>query len=146
MNSCEDTHLGFLDQEVYKGYIYKEKMKYINKEIQFLHPNFFFKHIKVDIFRIRYFNYFTYHDYHKNKNIFSQGNLVDYIYFIKEGEIDISFDQTIITLNELVIKCSRLLGKAVNECKNLTTEFKEYSNELYKKRHIRVKLVIFRLE
>lgn len=118
-------------------------MKFINKEIQYLHPNFFFKHIKVDVFRAKYFNYLINQEYHKNKTIFSQDDKSDYVYFIKEGEVEILMNNSLLSLNELVVKCGKLLGKGVNECKSLATEFKEYSNELNKSRQIRVKFVIF---
>jgi hypothetical protein len=113
-------------------------MKYLNREIQFLHPNFFFKHIKLEVFREKYFNYFTNHDFSKQRYIFSQEDHVDYVYFIKEGEVEINLKTNLLGINDLIIKYSKLIGKSHIDHKNLVHEFKEFSAELSKKHLLRV--------
>ena len=128
-----------MHQDAYKTYLFNDKIKFLSKEITFLHTNFFFKSIKHEVFKEKYYNYFIYQDYNKKKTIFSQDENLDHIYFIKEGEIEVSMNCNLISINELIIKFGKTLGKSVSEYKNLVDDYKENIEGLTKKHLLRVK-------
>ena len=84
--------------------------KIIEDEVNFLWKNYFFKNIFKSTFEKFYFRLFETVIYQRGQNIFFENDNVDYIYFIKEGEIKLTSNRCILE-NHVLIK---LIEKKIN--------------------------------
>jgi CRP-like cAMP-binding protein len=97
----KDTHLGYIELEVYKEYVQIEKQRSKLKEISFLSENFFFKTIKKLVFQKRYFPLFIYEECYKGDILFRETNLSNNIFFIKEGEVELTINRNVLELSQI---------------------------------------------
>ena len=105
-----ETDLLLLKTEVYKNFIKSDMKKIIEDEVNFLWKNYFFKNIFKSTFEKFYFRLFETVIYQRGQNIFFENDNVDYIYFIKEGEIKLTSNRCILE-NHVLIK---LIEKKIN--------------------------------
>ena len=105
-----ETDLLLLKTEVYKNFIKSDMKKIIEDEVNFLWKNYFFKNIFKSTFEKFYFRLFETVIYQRGQNIFFENDNVDYIYFIKEGEIKLTSNRCILE-NPVLIK---LIEKKIN--------------------------------
>ena len=122
----EDCILGRISQELYHDYISNEKQKTILKEIDFLGNNFFLKSIPVVVFKKKYYYDFMPVDLTKGNFIYNEKDRPDTIYFIKEGEVELS---TMCTLLELSNKIEALVLKT-KLVKNIDKYINDNGNKL----------------
>ena len=76
-------------------------MKY--NEQMFLYENFFFRKINKTMFCKKYFNEFIYKEFAQGEKLFSENDPVDFLYFIKEGEVKLHSDKNVLQLNNLYL-------------------------------------------
>jgi CRP-like cAMP-binding protein len=100
--AIEDTHFGFLEIPIYREYIQMEKQKLSTKEISFLIENFFFNSINNKVFEKKYFNHFFPEMFYKGNILFKDGENLEHIYFIKEGEIEIVLNRNILEIYKII--------------------------------------------
>ena len=100
----------------YEKILLPERLKFKLKEINFLNDNFFLQGMKRSIFESKYYFEFSYCEFNRDKLIIKENEKPQYLYFIKDGEIEISLNTSLIQL----IKKLEKLSKAAN-----LTEFKE---------------------
>ena len=101
----QNTHLLYLKYNNFITLINDEREKIINSDIKFLSEDFFFN-IKSYLFhkdfKDKYFHYFNYVEYDYNQYIMKENEFTEYIYFLKEGNIEISMNKSLIQLHALI--------------------------------------------
>jgi len=100
--SFENVHLGEINIDIYKDYVLSERSKERTKEINFLLDNFFFKGIKKNYFDKKYYSMIIQENYYSGKVIYSENDPSDYLYFIKEGQVELSFNYSMIELHKRI--------------------------------------------
>ena len=98
-----EVDLLLIKTEIYRNFIKEDMKKIIEDEVGFLWKNYFFGNIIRNNFEKFYFRLFETVIYNRNYNIFLENNKVDYIYFIKEGEIKLTSNRSILE-NHMLIK------------------------------------------
>lgn len=97
-----------------------EKKKFLNKEIDFLVDNFFFKSFKPFFYKKRYFYDFVFHKFEKGKYLSKLNEKCENLYFIKEGEVELKIEISLLSLSILI---SELLEKT-----GFTKDFDDYED------------------
>lgn len=133
----EDTHFGVLNLDVYTEYLSSEKQKMINREVVFLLDNNLFKEIHSKNFERKYFQLFISEEYSRNTLLFKENQAVEYIYFIKEGEIELSMNKSLIEIHGFTNQLS-YLTKFNYPSYSLKSEPKSVMNELSKIRLLKL--------
>jgi hypothetical protein len=135
-----ETHLGVIDCNIYKKYIYAEKYKFIEKEIEFLLSNYFLKHIQFKVFKKNYFKLFEIINFSRKTLILNQDEVVSSVYFIKNGYVSISLSVTLSELIHLLEKLGGLLRvkmeKTPFEIRLINERYDD--TEIYKKKSFKV--------
>ena len=128
--SLEETHLAFIDYDIYLDIIntYNEKIR--DKEARFLKDSFYFRKISLQYFIKNFFPDFTYLELYYGNNVITQNQSLEYLYFLKDGIVEAYCDKSIIELVEIL----NLISQKV---KNNNDQFK---NELF---NINNKLSLF---
>lgn len=140
--TSEDTHLGVLTKDIYTECICEvdEKIKKQNKAL--LLSNILFHDIDKNKFEKRYFNFFIFNRISRNQKIFCEGKTPDGIYFIREGEYDVSLKTSI---NELLNIIKTLILGGMNKEYSLrkyftSSQLKQKQNLNSLKRHLHMLL------
>ena len=159
----EDTILGFLKSDDYLNIIAPQRKIEKMKEINFLMHNFFFRDIKTSIFEQNLFHFFTLNENKRGSVLFNCESKPNYLFFLKEGNISLTLDASIIDINNILEKiCTiiieqysknliqkkiikkdiiNILKKNIGNDKilsNLKKFSKEFIQEIYKKRNIQI--------
>ena len=100
--AVEDTHLGVIHIPYYEEFISVENNKIKMKETIFLVESFFFNSIRIPVFKKRYFNTFINKEYRRGDIIYREKEIIEYIYFTKEGEIELTFRVNFLELNKII--------------------------------------------
>ena len=98
----EDSDLAYFNYKLYGRHIFNEKQVILDKEINYLHSNFFFSKIQITNFVKNYFDYFIMVKYKKNQVLFKENYPLEYIYFIKSGEVQLYSKKSPIEIQELL--------------------------------------------
>ena len=99
--ASEDCYLGVLQKSDYISFIKHEKSLLRSKEISFVLDNFIFRMIPRHHFDKKYYDEFVYMDVTKNTVLCKADEEVTAVYFIKEGEVELSFSKSILDLNNM---------------------------------------------
>ena len=110
---CEESILGLIPSDIYLKYIYSEKVKFRSKDIILLNNYIMFKHIKQIHFEKNYFQDFAPFEYVKDEILFKQGEIVEKLFIIKTGNIDLYLHANLVDIN-LIIKNLILKAKDLN--------------------------------
>jgi len=103
--SSPNTILGFIRAKEYEQILLPERLKFRTKEINFLNDNFFLHGMKRNVFESKYYIEFNCKELKRDKVIIKENEIIDFLYFIKEGEIEISLK---CSLFELISKINHL--------------------------------------
>jgi CRP-like cAMP-binding protein len=137
-----DTHLGYLETHVYKEYISIEQQKIINKEILFFLDNFFFQTIANKLFEKKYFPMFLLNECRRGETLFKEGEEVNYLYFIREGEVELILNKSVLEIHKLSKYMKEISFQKDDDSEYvLQNEPKNYQKELNEKK--KVKLFIY---
>lgn len=71
-----------------------------NKEIMFLNENHIFEGIQRGTFLNNYLKYFSREEFVLGNLIFEEEKVLDKIYFVKEGKIELSLNTNFLSLNQ----------------------------------------------
>ena len=126
--ALEETHLCYIDYDLYSEIINKFKEKLRDKEAKFLKESFYFSRISLQYFIKNYFSDFSYQELTHGNNILMENQSFENLYFLKEGIIEIYSNKSIIGLINLIKILSQKLKKSGEEIKN---ELLNISNNLY---------------
>ena len=119
IKTIEDTHFCCLGNHHYNSYIRIEKQRLTNKEISFLVDNFFFKNIPYKLFEHKTFAYFYYGERTKGEIICKENHTLEYLYFIKEGKVELTIKKTIPELYDTAIQLSKLKYQLLNSIQKI---------------------------
>lgn len=125
--TLEETHMGCIDYYLYSDIINMYKGKIRDREAKFLKDSFYFRRISLQYFIKYYFNEFTYQELIHGNNILIQNQPIEYLYFLKEGIIELYCNQSIIELIDIIKQLSTKL-KNTEEIKN---DILNITNKLY---------------
>ena len=95
VKAAEDCHLGFISLELYESLL-KEHKERLNKLMQdFLYDHFIFEYINKEEFNEEYFPCFKFEIKKLGDFLFKQNDDIDYIYFIRYGNVQLNCVYTI---------------------------------------------------
>lgn len=98
----ETANLGVFNKHIYQNFIFNEKQKIKLKEVNFFHSNFFFNSLRQEYFESKIFNHISPHEYSSKYILFKEGEPIKYIYFVREGSVEISITSSIINLQKQI--------------------------------------------
>ena len=114
--------------DIYNEYDLNMKSKYAGTQDQFLLNNFFMDSITKSTFEKNYLQFFEYMKFYCNQIIIKENALIEYIYFVKSGNIKIYSTRSIVQ-NHLLIQI--IINIMKQRCPNITdnkSKFKAYSD------------------
>ena len=121
--TLEDTHLFYLESDHYDLFLRPEKRAQRLSDINFLLDNFFFNSLNIGTFETNLFNNFIYEEIPNNYILFKQNTPCDYLYFVRNGEIELSTYSSIVQIYFLTKFLSKL-----NLENNIHEYFKKMKN------------------
>ena len=127
---------GSLTKPVYQFIIKEIQMKIKRTNIKFLLSFSLFSRLNWMFFESHYYNYFTITTVKYNECILEQNKICKDIYFIKEGEFEITTKQTQNELQTLINKFKQPQTNDTNDVDNNMQYKKEYKIGIYKDKDI----------
>ena len=116
VNTLEDCYFGYLEVKQYYKYLKLEKEQKIKEKSNFLLNNFFFGNVNEDIFNYRYLSLFLYEEKSQCNSIINQKDKIDYIYFIKEGTVELMCSHSVYSSYDLLVKVhTNIINLNLNE-------------------------------
>ncbi len=113
IQASEDTILGEMDENEYKDLVINEKKKNITKEVMYLIDNYYFQSVKTSLFKKKYYKHFEKCEIARGETLTREGEMVSHLYLIKEGEVEVKANQSLLELNNLLKILEELLGERV---------------------------------
>ena len=120
-----DTEVAYLSNKLYMMKIGSEKNAFLEKKVEFLQNNFFFKKISVRKFEKNYYCWFFLDTYTKGDILFQENQKLDYIYFIQEGNVQLYSNKSI-TENQILMKKIRNKLKELNNDYDMDPNINDY--------------------
>ena len=106
--SDDITEIAALPIKLYNSEIANLKSIVLEKKIFNLYSSHFFKQMKYINFKKKFFKLFSYNKYYKDDILFTEGEKVQYVYFIQEGTVQLYTSKSI---NEIESLMTSLLKK-----------------------------------
>ena len=124
----EDCYFGYLDIHLYNLNFFEEKKAIFEKKVNFLYNNFFFGKISERKFEAHFFNWFISEEFKNNDLIYKENTPCDFIYFIEEGEIELTSMRTILEIQALLhnLEEKRISLKGKGEKKDYSILFNDW--------------------
>ena len=104
LKTVEDCHLSYIEIEIYDSFLKNEKEKITAHMIDYLYNKFFFCQISESEFKNQFFESFLFEVKEFGQKLVEQNKKLDYIYFIKEGEVSINSNLSINSFINNIIK------------------------------------------
>ena len=98
----EDCVVLSLKNDIYKALLFENNRKLKSFDVIFICKNFFFNDISTIIFNKNYFEYFKLLSKSKDDIIYQQNDKVNSVYFVKEGDLKLEINISIIELYNLI--------------------------------------------
>ena len=146
-----DTEICFFNLKSYYFFLLNEYNKILSKDIRFLTENFMYKKISKQ-FEEKYFKLFEFEEMNINTYLFEENQPLEYIYFLKEGSVEISLNKNIYKLNELInqLYLIKINKDKINEKTNLSNNninhhhsLKNLRNNSFNSNKEEIRLIIF---
>ena len=128
---AETTELIYIINKLYITNILPKKAKILEKRTAFLNNNYLFKNIHPKKFVKRYFNLFTLETFYKGDVLFSENDDLEYIYFIKEGYVNLSTSKTILEMEMFINEINKKIKMVQNIFNNTSNPQEEKNIILY---------------
>jgi CRP-like cAMP-binding protein len=77
----------------------------------YLIDNFYFQSVKTSIFKKKYYKHFQKFEIARGETLTREGETVSHLYLIKEGEVEVKTNKTLLELNNLLKILEELLGE-----------------------------------
>lgn len=106
IKTIDETEFCYLDIQSYNSFLLAEKQRLTLNEVAFLVNSFFFKAISFFVFERKYLNSFIYQENYKKDVLFQEETKVDYIYFIKEGQVELKTKKSVFEIHSLITSLS----------------------------------------
>ena len=114
--------------DIYNEYDLNIKTKYAGTQDQFLLNNFFMNSITKPTFEKVYLKFFEYKKFYSNQIIIEENETIEYIYFIKSGNIKIFSNRSIIQNHLLIQIIINIMKRKCPNIDNSKSNFKAYSD------------------
>ena len=101
--ALSDTHLCYFDLNNYYSLLISEYKKIMHRDSKFLTENYILLKKISKQFEEKYFPFFEYIEIKKNHYLFEEDQPFDYIYFLKEGIVELSINKSFLQLHKLLI-------------------------------------------
>lgn len=124
-----DTHLCCIDLNSYYNILLTEYKKILHRDAKYLIDNFIFKQIARH-FEKKYFPFFVYEELNYNDYLFRQNKPVEYIYFLKEGVVELSINKNIFQIDTLIKNLNLIKQKKSKDKEEELTKVYDESNQL----------------
>jgi len=111
----EDTHLAVVGRDFYKDFILAEKNKLTSNKVELLYNCLFNQITKRKQFEKKYFNFFIYEEFYRNQFLCKENEILKYVYFIEEGEIEITAKKNYFELEENINTLMGYNPEIINE-------------------------------
>jgi CRP-like cAMP-binding protein len=98
----EDTHFGILDKVSFDNCLKSVKEKEIKMKINFLCNMTCFCTFSKAVFKKKYLNLFVLTQTKRGAKIFTQGELADNVFFIKDGEYEVRIKKSLCEINDMI--------------------------------------------
>ena len=98
----EDSEIAYLPNKLYSTQIATIKAIELENKISNLHSSFFFIKIKYSKFSKKYYNYFIRENYNKGKILFNEDEKIQYLYFLKEGNVQLYTSKSMNEMQQLI--------------------------------------------
>ena len=98
----EDCVVLSLKNDIYKALLFENNRKLKSFDVIFICKNFFFNDISTIIFNKNYFEYFKLLSKSKDDIIYQQNDKVNSVFFVKEGDLKLEINTSIIELYNLI--------------------------------------------
>ena len=125
----DETHLAYINKKEYYSLIHqfieKRKLSIFNIMVYFS----LYRPINQVLFERKYLNFFRDKIFDVNKIIFNEGDEWGEMYFITDGEYELSVNKNIIEVNEMIIKYKEILKK-LNKSKNINNKSLNINEEI----------------
>lgn len=135
----DETYLGYINKNEYDLLIHESVDKREKNIFNIILHFSLFRAISQATFERKYLNYFRDKIFEINHCLFKEGDEVEYMYFINDGEYELSVNKNIIEVNNMIMKYKKILKKItktneINNIKlNLADEIKQNSNLIVNK-------------
>jgi CRP-like cAMP-binding protein len=127
--ALEDTHLSYIDYDLYSDIVKKYNEIIKDKDAKFLKDSFYFKRISLQYFIKNYFSDFSYQELTYGNHIYKQNSSFENIYFLKEGVIEVYCNKSVVEILNLVKLLSQKLKNSSSE--EIKSELLSIYNKLY---------------
>ena len=114
VSKSDKTKLIYFKHDIYNDIITHMKSKFIGNQVDFLLDNFFFSSIYKGFFDKIYLKYFEYSKYFMNQIIIEENEPIRYIYFVKNGNVRIYSNRSIIQNHILIEIINNILKRKNN--------------------------------
>ena len=134
----DDCHLGIINKDVFEKYVREanENKKYAN--INFLLSTSILSDVGHKYFKLHYLNFFVNTNLVIYDKIIIEGQSPTNIFFIKEGEFEISFKKSIVEINDLINDLGGKNQDEIDEEKSKMSESPKFSKFMSEKKLYRV--------
>ena len=135
--SDDITEIAALPIKLYNSEIANLKSIVLEKKIFNLYSSHFFKQMKYINFKKKFFKLFSYNKYYKDDILFTEGEKVQYVYFIQEGTVQLytskSINEIESLMTSLIKKKKTLKLNNININTNNNTGKEIYDEFIYSK-------------
>ena len=135
--SDDITEIAALPIKLYNSEIANLKSIVLEKKIFNLYSSHFFKQMKYINFKKKFFKLFSYNKYYKDDILFTEGEKVQYVYFIQEGTVQLytskSINEIESLMTSLIKKKKTLKLNNININTNNNTGKEIYDEIIYSK-------------
>ena len=144
--ALEDTHVAYIGYNGYLDIIIKYKKIIKNKLAKFIKETYFYNKIGLNYLIKNYLNDFQHEELTYGNTIFSQNKKPKYVYFFKEGVLEIFCEKSIFSIFKLIDKMIEKLEISSQKelkddllfLKRKISNYKILQNESYKKMNSRL--------
>jgi hypothetical protein len=116
-----ETEVIYLTNKLYINNILIKKAINLEKKTSFLSKNYLFDKIPPKKFEKKYFSLFIYETYNKGDILFKENDKLEYVYFIKEGNVKLLSTKSILELELLITELNKKIIMVQNYFNNNTS-------------------------
>ena len=127
----ENCELIYIINKLYINYIIPKKAIILEKKTAFLGKNYLFNKIATKKFIKRYFDLFTLETYNKGDVLFEESCPLEYVYFIKEGNVNLLTSKSILEMEMFINEINKKLRDVQSIFNNVENKEDEKNNVLY---------------
>ena len=111
----EPSILLYLNLNTYEKFVKQRQDSITTKNVNSILEIPFFKGLNTNVFKEKYYKYFTLYNYKNGEYIFRQGEKMNNIYFIKSGEIELTMEASMNDINNILAIIKKKNMKEMNQ-------------------------------